>query len=89
MTEVATLKELIEDFGVKAVIDEVGVKAVIDEVGVKAVIDEVGLDILLREAGLKQTLQYIQDLIDAKQLTREEKQQLLELVDNIREKIGK
>ncbi|MCF2136548.1 MAG: hypothetical protein K9W43_04825 [Candidatus Thorarchaeota archaeon] len=116
MTEVATLKELIEDFGVKAVIDEVGVKAVIDEVGVKAVIDEVGvkavidevgvkavidevgvkavidevgLDILLREAGLKQTLQYIQNLIDAKQLTRDEKQQLLEIVDAIREKIGK
>ncbi|MCF2136849.1 MAG: hypothetical protein K9W43_06345 [Candidatus Thorarchaeota archaeon] len=89
MTEVATLKELIEDFGVKAVIDEVGVKAVIDEVGVKAVIDEVGLDILLREAGLKQTLQYIRERIGKEQLTREEKQQLLEIVDTIRETIGK
>ncbi len=88
VTEVATLKELISDFGIQAVIKEVGLKAVIEEVGVKAVIEEVGVKAVLEEAGIGTTIEMITELIDTGQLDSEQIEDLKELIRKLNKKLG-
>ncbi len=79
LTEVATLKEMIEDFGIKAVIDEVGIKAVIDEVGIKAVIDEVGIDAIVEK---------FNEAIESGGLSSEEEEHLKKAIVEMAKRLG-
>ena len=52
VTDLLTVKEMIEDFGgLEHVIEEVGLKRVIEEIGLKRVMDEVGLKRVVEELG--------------------------------------
>ncbi len=87
LTEIVTVKQMIEDFGLRSIIDEVGLKRVVDEVGLKRVVDEVGAEELVRTIGFEEVVeQLVRELESKDPETRaallEKLRSLLSMVDD-------
>ncbi|MCF2137901.1 MAG: hypothetical protein K9W43_11775 [Candidatus Thorarchaeota archaeon] len=79
MNEVATLRELIDDFGPENVIREIGLKRIVEEYGLKQIVEEVGLI---------RTFMLVDKLIAEMKLTAEEKESCKKIIQDMEKKLG-